>query len=343
MREGVRNFMVGLAAIIALVGLAFLLMSFGELDPLLHPRYKLTLKSDNAAGLRPGGTVEFNGVPVGVVDSVYMEQDPDHPVRVICLIDYKTRIPVDAKPFAAAPLIGGSAGLQLQAPANGEGAIGHYFPTDDTAEITGPIRGGMFAQLTEQLDQRMKPLSESLDRFNRLSDTYIALGNNLNNLLQPQSEHDLAAGEPPNLRTAVVRLNDALDQAREGLSLAKSFLGDEQMRADARSSVEKAKHLIEQATTAVEKYTRLADSLQANAEDLTKHLLPVSDSMAATLEDVRRLAKLASEGKGTMGLLLNSPDLYNSLNDTAVRLERTLVQIQTLVEKLKQEGVNIHF
>jgi len=343
MREGVRNFMTGLVAIIALIGLAFLLMSFGELDPLLHPRYKLTLKSDNAAGLRPGGTVEFNGVPVGVVDSVYMEQDPDFPVRIICLIDNTTRIPLDAKPFAATPLIGGSAGLQLQAPTNGENALGHYFPTDDRAEIVGPIRGGMFAQITEQLDQRMKPLSDSLEKFNRLSDTYIALGNNLNNLLQPQSEHDLATGEQPNLRTAVVRLNDALDQAREGLSLAKSFLGDEQMRADARNSVEKAKHLIDLTTTAVEKYTKLAEALQANAEDLTKHLLPVSDSMAATLEDVRRLAKLASEGKGTMGLLLNNPDLYNSLNDTAIRLERTLVQIQVLVEKLKQEGVNIHF
>jgi phospholipid/cholesterol/gamma-HCH transport system substrate-binding protein len=343
MNEGFRNFMIGITSIIALVGLAGLLMSFGELDPIFNPRYEVTIKTDNAGGLRPGGSIEHNGVPIGVVHSVYTQPDPKYPVRIICRIRNDARIPADAKPFAATQLIGGSAILQLQAPPEGAAAAGNFLPADGSAEIVSPMRGGLLAEVTEELDARMRPLLDSLERFNRLSDTYANLGDSLNELVRPQDASALGAGEPPNLRTAAAKLNRVLDEAHESLSLAKSFLADEQMRANVRESIEKARALIEQATGAVDRYSKLADSLQHNADDITRHLLPVTDSLAATLEDVRRLTKLASEGKGTLGQLIHNPDLYNSLNDAATRLQQTLIQAQTLIEKLRAEGVMIKF
>lgn len=340
MREGVRNFMVGITSIGALIGLAALLMSFGELDPLLNPRYKITIKTDNAAGLRPGGAIEYNGVPVGVVDSVYMEQDPQYPVRIICLVDEAIRIPAQVVPLATAPLIGGSATLQL-APAR-DAATDQFLPSDGSAVIEGPILGGLMAQITAQLDERMKPLTESLEHFNKLSETYVELGENLTDMLRPQSPEQIAGGEPPNIRTAVVKLNKALDDAGKALELARNFLGDEQLNADVRSAVNKANTLIDQATTAIQRYTQLAESLQKDTKSFVERMLPVADSLASTLEEVRRLSKLAAEGKGTVGQLLNNPDLYNSLNDAAIRIERTMVELQLLIDKLREEGVNIN-
>jgi ABC-type transporter Mla subunit MlaD len=209
--------------------------------------------------------------------------------------------------------------------------------------IEGPIRGGLLAQITEQLDARMQPLTESLEKFNKLSDTYVTLGENLTDMLKPQSAEQISGGEPPNLRTAVVKLNSALDEAREGLELAKKFLGDEQVNADARNAVRKANTLIDQATTAVQRYTELAESLQKDSKALVEKLLPVADSVATTLVEVRRLTKLANDGQGTVGQLLNNPDLYNSLNDAAIRLERTMAELQLLIDKLRQEGVNVNF
>jgi hypothetical protein len=71
--------------------------------------------------------------------------------------------------------------------------------------------------------------------------------------------------------------------------------------------------------------------------------MPVADSLSATLEDVRRLTRLASEGQGTVAQMLNNPDLYNSMTDAAQRLERALTEAQLLIEKYKAEGVPIHF
>jgi len=336
--------MVGVASIGALLGLSGLMMSFGEFDSFFNPRYSLTIKTDNASGLRPGGNVEFNGVPVGVVSAVVIENDVN-PVHIHLLVNESVRLPSNVEPFATSPLIGGGALLKLQPPPRLDDApvIMSTLPVDGSGVIPGPIRSGMFDQLTQQLDQRMKPIMESLEKFNRLSDTFTDLGENLNLLVQPQSDTQLAGGEAPNLRTAVTKLNAALDRASEGLTLAKEWLSDESLGNSVRDSVAKAGTLIANATTAVDRYTQLAESLSADSKSLMNRLLPVADQLAATLEDVRRLTKTATEGPGTIGLLMSNPDLYNSLTDASTRLERTLVEVQLLIQKLKAEGVNINF
>src|SRR5207247_562591 len=193
------------------------------------------------------------------------------------------------------------------------------------------------------LDERMKPLLAGLDSFNKLSAKYIEVGDNLNALLKPQTTQDLANGETPNLNTAMIKLNAALDDVRGSLDLAKQWLGDEQIKNNAREAIEKARMLIDKSTTAVDRYTHLAETLQTDATDVRNRLLPVADTLAATLEDVRRLTRAASEGKGTLAQFLNNPDLYNSLNDAAVRLERTLTQAQLLIQKIQAEGLPVKF
>lgn len=340
MRDTSRHFLVGLFSIVGLFGLAALLMSFGELEFLFLKQYPLTIQTNHAAGLRPGAAVEYRGVQVGTVDRVVMHDHVEYPVLLTLEIDKGIRLPTNVQPVVSTQLIGATSILQLR---DDMASSGQFFPEDGTAMLIATMHGGMFAEITEQLEARMKPLLESLERFNRMGDSFVSIGDNLNELLALQSPEDLASGASPNLRTVVIRLNSVLDQARESLTLANSFLGDEQLRTDARNSIHRAGQLIDQATTAVDRYTELAKSLQTDSHELTTRLLPVMDSLALTLEDVRRLAKQANEGQGTIGLLLNRPDLYKSLDDSAIRLNRTLLELQALIEHLREEGVIINF
>jgi phospholipid/cholesterol/gamma-HCH transport system substrate-binding protein len=344
MTENMRNFLVGLAAIVALIGLSVLLFRFGELDALIHPTYRVHLNTDNAAGLRPGSNVEYNGVPVGQVDSIYVQTDPSYPVGIDLLIGPNTKLPSTVKPFAVSQLIGGGARLELRAPPTDATPALSYLSQDGRAEINGPVSGGgMLEQISAALEERMKPLMSGLESFNKLAETYIAVGNNINSMLQPQSTDSIAQGEQPNLRTAVLKLNKAIDDVDAGLNLARQWLGDEQLKADAKSAIANAKALIDNATIAVDHYTQLADSIKADSRELIQKLLPVSDNLAATLEEVRRVTKLAGDGQGTLGLLLTNPDLYNSLADAAVRLEHALAEAQLLLQKIKAEGLPIRF
>ncbi len=339
MREGTRDFMVGIVSIGSLLTLALLLFYFGELERFTNPRYYLLLQTTNAAGLRGGSAIEYNGVPIGVVDRVAIENVPEYPVRVHLLIQRHVVLPRDVQVSVASQLIGGSSLLQLTAPPGSSGQQVDHYPTDGTGVITAELAGGMLDALTAQLDERMKPIMASLEKFNKMADTYTAVGENINALLAEQGDAAIANGEPPNLRTAVVKINKALDEATEGLRLAKEWLNDEQLRNDITAGVTKANQLIEQATAAVDRYTKLAGSLEKDANDLTRRMLGVADELAATLEDVHALTAKAKNGEGTLGQLLTNPDLYNSLNDAAMRLERALVEVQLFIQKVKAEGL----
>jgi phospholipid/cholesterol/gamma-HCH transport system substrate-binding protein len=121
--------------------------------------------------------------------------------------------------------------------------------------------------------------------------------------------------------------------------MAKSWLGDEKIRADATEAVQKAGVLIDQATATLDEFTKLAGRLDTDVDTVVEHLIEVSDEMTTTLQEVRGLARKASSGEGTVGQLLNNPDLYESLDDAADRMERTLRDIQLLLDKIKDDGI----
>ena len=76
---------------------------------------------------------------------------------------------------------------------------------------------------------------------------------------------------------------------------------------------------------------------------MVQRLLPVADELAVTLEEIRRLTTLATEGEGTVALLLNNPDLYLSLDDAATQLDEALREVRLFIQKVKAEGLPINY
>ncbi|MHC4218823.1 MAG: MlaD family protein [Planctomycetota bacterium] len=326
MTQLTRNFLLGLTALIALLGLVALLMLFGELEAILTPRYALTIDSTNAVGLRTGSTIELNGVPVGEVDRISTNDHPQYPVRIRALVNRDVKIPVTAALFATSSLLGGSATLQLESPAD-PGA--QAFATDGSARMAGAIRSRLVEQITAELDARAGPVVDAMKEFELLA-------RNLNELVEaPDPEN------PRNIRTAVLALNQVLEDVQEALAMAKSWLGDDQLRTDARDAVHNAGVLIDQATATLDEFTKVAGRMETDAATVKARLMEVADELAATLQDVRGLAQKASSGEGTVAQLLNNPDLYLSLDDAADRMERTLQDIQLLLEKIKGDGLRV--
>lgn len=280
MTETARNFLIGLTTLAALVGLAYLLYRFGELEAMVNPRYDITINATHAAGLRQGSTIELNGVPVGVVRQLTTAQGAQYPVHITAQIDHSQQIRADVVLYAATSLLGGSATLQLEAPRTEIGKPPQFLPTDGSAEINRKI----LSRLIEQITAELAPLIEAVE-------------------------------------------------------MAKRWLGDEQLQADTHQAVRKVTELIDRAGDALETFSQAAAGIEADVDHLTKRLVPVLDELATTLEEIRQLTHLASEGEGTIGQLLNNPDLYRSLTDAVTRLDRVLSEIQLLTEKIKAEGL----
>ena len=60
-----------------------------------------------------------------------------------------------------------------------------------------------------------------------------------------------------------------------------------------------------------------------------------------TIERLDVVLKQASEGEGTVGQLMSNPDLYRSLEEAARRLDRTLEQLELLLQKIRDEGLQL--
>lgn len=342
MKDSTRTFLIGLVSIVALVGFAWLLMSFGEIKLFQPKRYEITIHMNMAAGLRPNSQVEMNGVNIGMIKSIDLQDNPEFPVRVVAMIEQSVRIPATAEAGVEQMLIGGSSVLQLRTRPPEPGTDVTFLADDDTAVLTATEKS-LFELITDELDQRTEPLLAALDQFNRLSETYIAVGENINNLLEPQDAERLADGEMPNVHTAVANINAVMVDAREAVRLANEWLQDERLRDDARMAIERVNKLINTASKTFEQYTRLAEKLESNSDEIMEVVLPVAEELATTLAEIRRVAELANRGEGTVARLLNNPDLYDSLNDAANRADEALIQLRLFIEKVQSEGWPLRF
>ncbi len=334
MSERARDIIIGLAAIAGILATAFLLLSFGAFRGIMQPRYDVTVLLDRAGGLRFGSQVTLDGVPIGLIDDVTLDMNEIRPVRLVCALDDWARIPVNHEVTVESGIIGGGSTLAYKS--IGETRNRLVFQPDEAPEFTGNFMD-MAQMISGALDQRMAPIVESFDSFTRLADTYNEVGVRMNGLLEVDVTNE------GNISTAILRVNQVLKDAQNALQLAGDWLGDQQMKEDARTAVFKANLLIERATDTIGKAGQLADALQVESAEVGASLVSTADSIDQTLSDVRTLLNKASEGPGTISRLLGDGALYEDLQDSVRRLESTLSSIQALVDAIEKEGVNIEF
>ncbi len=345
MKSTGRNFMVGLVSIVALMSFATLLMLFGELDDLTAKRYRVDIYMNSTGGLREGSTVQLNGVPVGRVDRVDLYQSPDHPgfpVRVVTKIEEQVNIPDDVTGIVEAQLIAGASSLLLKTSVPEPGETVDHLAKDGTASIE-VIHKPLMEQLISELDARTQPLVRAMEAFEQLSHTYIEVGKNLNTLITPQTTEDIESGEAPNLHAAIARFHTVIDETQTSLQLAQNWLGDEQLRTELRDAVIHARQLIEDAAATLAEVGTFTSKLEDHTEDFVQRLVPIADELAVIFEQMRFITEAAGSGDGTVAQLLNNPDLYNNLNDAAMRLERALREVQLFIQKVTAEGLPVRW
>ncbi|MFO0873317.1 MAG: MlaD family protein [Phycisphaerales bacterium] len=315
------------------------MMLFGEFDLFRNRGWLVTVALNDAAGLRSGSTVTLNGVPIGRVDAVQTADDIVHPVRILASITAENRLPKPVVPMIQSSLIGGGGTLRFQT-SPGLTRLDEFYPQDGSALITGEAKA-LPEQVADMIGAQIGPLAESLKSFGRLAETYDRLGRDLDDLVKPVSDAELADGTVANLRVTVAKFNATLADAQQALAGARKWLGDDALRGDVTATVAEARGLMTDARGAVAKYGDLADSLQRDANDVVQRVGPIAEQISQTLAEMRRIAALATTGDGSVAQLLNRPDLYRSLLDSSHRLERALEETELLMKKIKQEGLKL--
>ncbi|MBX3383953.1 MAG: MCE family protein [Phycisphaeraceae bacterium] len=344
MKPIVRDFMVGLTALLGVGGLLFALMFFGELT--FERQYEFRVRLANANGLQQSSRVTMNGVSIGQIRKTAVLPPDIGGVELTVSVKRGIDIPRLAEISVERGLIG-DASLDFVIPA--------FLSVEQRADAVreGDVfEGGspttMFDRIAKTVEGPLSKLSDTVDKFDRLVEVYTNVGERIAAELEPRTQADLDAGQRPNLFTAIEKLDVAL-------ASANTWLTDEDLRASVKQTITDAQTMLNDASEAARQIKASAESADRTLADVgegvadaRRRIETLGDQAAGLLAQAEQAAGTlhqlldeTSKGRGTVGQLMKNPDLYNSLHDATRRLEKTLVEVQLLIEQYKAEGIKL--
>jgi phospholipid/cholesterol/gamma-HCH transport system substrate-binding protein len=146
-------------------------------------------------------------------------------------------------------------------------------------------------------------LRGTIERLNRTLDAlYVVLGSEKNQ---------------QNIEATLARLADAAGKATDAMEALRQF-------------AEQAKEASRQVGGTGQKLDTLADKLIQDAEDISR--------LMVTLEQAVRKVE---SGKGTLGKLVNDPELYQTMVSATDQLTDLLIEARRLMETWRETGLEL--
>ncbi|MCH2133242.1 MAG: MlaD family protein [Phycisphaerales bacterium] len=311
MRESLRDFIIGLCAIVATAGLIALLFLFDEIDS--GGGWSFTLRTRDAAGIFQGSQVTLNGVPAGRISTVQLVPDGEAPVKVTVQVDPDTVIPRNVTFQVKDSLLGSSGRLAM--------VTTSWQPDDPT------IKPGDTITVDQIPSQMMVALGQELDnRFGTLLESWATVGTRLAVLLgDSDTDEETITG-------TVRRVNALLEQTAR-------WIDNPTLLANAEDLMRKVPTMMDRTIGATEDLTRLLRTLNQRSDEVGIEVAATARNLRELLDASTKLTNEMRAGEGTIGQMVQNPDLYNSLDAAANRLDKLIVDVQLLIEQMREEGI----
>jgi len=332
MSEKKRNVAVGITVLVALAGLGYMILLFGEVPAFARGGYQVRIGFPSAGNVIDGADVRLNGKRIGTVGAVELREDVRKGVTFDCRIEHEVRIPDDVAVRIATRGLAGGAYVSLQTVPRPPGAPpAGWLATDGSAKLTGdtPTEGLIGPEVKAALDK----IATGFEAFTRLAD-------NLNKVVEPLLPTTREGQAGGGVHGAVARLNRVL----AGL---EAVVGDEANRknikdtlADLRLFAADARKGLQGVNEAVGAVKDAAVTTRQQVDVLAKKLIDDADRLGKLFATLERAAVKIDSGDGTAGKMLNDPRLYNELLESARRLSSTLAELEKTIRQWREKGVS---
>lgn len=279
-------------AILVLSSIALLLWGYNFLkgSDLFGSTKKFYVNYDNVEGLSPGASVTINGLIVGKVSKINLNEKGKLLVEI--LMTNPIEIPVSSKAVIYAP--GFIGGKQI--------AIDLNFSDEKVAQdgdfLVGEVESGMLDNLTDKVEPITHKLDSVLYNVNKL---VVAL----NSTLDPATQQ--------NLKSAIAELNKTMANANGITSKADKIIASNQGKIDGIMT----------------NFNATSKNLNTLSTDLAEADLKATiqkfDNAAANLE---KILTDIEKGNGNVGKLMKDEALYNNLNKASKELNLLLEDVK---------------
>jgi phospholipid/cholesterol/gamma-HCH transport system substrate-binding protein len=334
---------VGITVTAALVALFILVFLMQGTSGAFTSRFRLVTYFDNAEGLRKGQPVDFQGVPVGNVDSVSIDpnpRNPKKPVRVVMRINgkYQSLLRKDAIATVTTAGVLGESFIDIDGSKAMNSPVvsdGMELPSSNAPGIEDVVRSSQGTlQNLDVLLKRVDRLVAEVERGNGTihdllyEDTLIVKANAILNEVQGML-NDVNKGKgtlgllfnDPTLyhkaSDAIDKVDKIVDDINNGRGNLGKLVKDEALYTNINQTTAKA--------------NKLMDDINAGRGTLGK--LTKDEQLAKKLENTINNLSLISDrlerGEGSLGMFLRDPRFYNNT-------DQLMVETRNLVKAIRE-------
>ncbi len=295
----------GLFVIIMLVATAITIFVLGTERGYFKKVFTVYTSFSNVLGLQPGAPVRLSGVTVGKVDSVNVPQDmAETKLEVVMRIERKFQSRVRANSIASIKSLSYVTGdyyVEISM-GNGNSAMlkeGDFIQSTDPADFSRAFENGI--NVVDSIYKNLKEIEEKR-LFERLSNS-------------------------------AKSLNDVIEEIKTGKGMLHSLIYEPEGK-NLIDNISKTSEHLRKVTQDVDRIINQIKSgnglLHAILYDEEKGKM--LDNLAQATEDLKNVTEKIVEGEGSLGAIINDPDLYDNLNQLLGGANRSFI-LRTLIRR----------
>ncbi|MBX9791287.1 MAG: MlaD family protein [Pirellulales bacterium] len=327
MDERIVQFRVGVMVMAVIIIAVILVLLFGELPTLLQGSYTVYVHFPEVRGVSNDTAVRMHGILIGRVSDVRFA--PEGGVLVTARIQKDVRLQQNDVCRSSGSLLGASdlefvrvtdKGLSTKPVVDGQLMYGMSSP--DPFKVLGSMQGDVTVVLSS---------------LGRTSDQIGELAGRVNDLLEGNNDQ-------------FSRIIDKAETTLEGLQVAvanvNEIIGDEKLKTDLKQSVAEFPSLLQDARTTLnglQQTLATVDDNLVNLKGLTEPLGRQGPEIVGNVErSTKRLAEVLDEmgqftaalnnSQGSLGQLLNDPELYLKLSATVDNVEQLTRRLRPILD-----------
>ena len=329
MNDRMMQFRVGVVVLATAIIAGILIVLFGDLPSLVQATYPLKMSFADARGVSNGTPVRKNGILVGRVADV--ELDEKGGVSVVADIDSYVPIYKDEQPRIATTLLG-DAEIQL--------VPGRIVPPRQRVAPEEVLVGAVSRDPFEVFATLEPKLGSALESLTEASESVTKLSANLDRLL---------LGEDDTFSKMVQKTEKALDAFSLAMDNINDVMGDANARAKLKETLNGLPEVMNDLRTTVQGIGTTVDTADRNLrnlEGLTRPLGERGEGMVAqvdktigrldeVLQQAAFFTRALNESEGTLGKLVRDPKVYDDLAQAAANVNNLTKELRPIVDDVR--------
>ncbi len=352
-----KEFTIGIAVATLFVVLVWLVLMFGKQSfPTLGEEYTITAKFDQAPGIDKNTPVNMNGIRIGRVVSTNLVDDVGKryvEVKLQIRKDNKIYTSDECRISSMLLSLGGNISLEI---ARNDKYKGPAVELKDGDEIKGAVQsdfmqsiGNLEGELTGALQnisdtakkievfidsinaavgtpaeaqEKNRKFQEIISKSGEMMDEFHRLAGNVNEILGDPDIHD-------NIRSVAKELPDTLQQVRNSLDNFNTF------SRESRITLNRVSKTFDKAELNLDQLQNFTEALGEEGPDILRSVSKTSKRLDGLFNDISSLMSALNNPDGSLGQLLENPDLYNNIQQTIANVEEMSETLKPIVSDFR--------